>query len=83
MVHTETDRRKRITTMPEFDNTKPIKDMISKAYRAGVCDIDGHSITVNGKPTKSPRSFSGSTAKTYRWDNETSKLKLVGEYDGV
>ena len=58
-------------------NTREIENMISRAYRAGVCDIDGHSITVNGKPTKPPRTSSASSARTYRWDNQTGKMYEV------
>ena len=59
------------------DNTRPIKDMISRAYKAGVCDIDGHSVTVNGKPTKRSRSYSESSASTWRYNNETGKMYEV------
>jgi len=58
-------------------NTEPIKQMISKAYKAGVCDVDGHSIMVNGKPTKQPRTSSASAASTWRYDNETGKMYEV------
>ena len=60
-----------------MDNTREIKDMIAKSYRAGVCDVDGHSISVNGKPTKKPRTYSASSAKTWRYDNETGKMQEV------
>ena len=57
-------------------NTQDIENMIVRAHRAGVCDIDGNSVTINGKPTKPPTTTSSAT-QTYRWDSESGKLYEV------
>ena len=49
-----------------MDNTRQIKDCISRSYKAGKCDIDGNSVKTNGNMGKKPRSM-GPTAVTYRF----------------
>ena len=65
--------------MPEHD--KEIKDMIVRAHRAGVCDIDGNHVRdANGKPTKKPRE-SGPMGRTWRYNWKTGEKHEVT--DGI
>ena len=58
----------------QYDNTRAIKKGIHRAYKAGKCDIDGHSVRGSAGMIAKPRAMN-STAKTYRFID--GKMKRV------